>query len=232
VPGRAVVEHVSFGALMAEPGARDGVGAFVERRRVSRTLRLDLTYPARSYHDVRPVSLAWPAGSLPKLWHALGELWPGVGPSSHRLRCADSDGDLVTVATAAEFEHLAALAERAYALRTADLALALVIDVKTASALVPVLDLQQLRCTPPPARAPSPRELPPAPAAPAVKSDRAHVAPVAVDEEHHPGWQGPGWMDTTDEAGGFRELFHFPGVRLAVSKAPTMPAAGLEVIYI
>ena len=41
-----------------------------------------------------------------------------------------------------------------------------------------------------------------------------------------------GWMDTTDEAGGFRELFHFPGVRLAVSKAPTMPAAGLEVIYI
>ena len=32
------------------------------------------------------------------------------------------------------------------------------------------------------------------------------------------GWEGPGWMDTTDLAGGFRPLVHFPNFRLAVSR--------------
>ena len=38
---------------------------------------------------------------------------------------------------------------------------------------------------------------------------------------YFPGWTDgkPGWMLTTDQAGGFRQLFHFEQFRLAVSKS-------------
>ena len=37
-----------------------------------------------------------------------------------------------------------------------------------------------------------------------------------------PGWAGPAWMETSDRAGGFRQLVHFPQFRLAVSKSDTL----------
>lgn len=46
---------------------------------------------------------------------------------------------------------------------------------------------------------------------------------------YHSGWTGPAWMDTTDLAGGFRQLHHFPQFRLAVSRAARLPATGAGV---
>ena len=31
-----------------------------------------------------------------------------------------------------------------------------------------------------------------------------------------PGWAGEAWMETGDEAGGFRQMVHFPQFRLGV----------------
>ena len=48
---------------------------------------------------------------------------------------------------------------------------------------------------------------------------------------YFPGWTDgkPGWMLTTDAAGGFRQLFHFPQFRLAVSKSDKLVGPVVEV---
>jgi hypothetical protein len=53
-------------------------------------------------------------------------------------------------------------------------------------------------------------------------ADRQALA-EAEAEVYRPGWPGPGWMDTLDNKGGFRELDHFPGVRLAVPPPARRP---------
>lgn len=45
---------------------------------------------------------------------------------------------------------------------------------------------------------------------------------VFVQDAYYPGWEGPRWMETGDGAGGFKQLAHFPQVRLAVSREDTL----------
>ena len=60
--------------------------------------------------------------------------------------------------------------------------------------------------------------LPPAAQGRAINSLPPELRAAVEALLYAPGWAGPAWMETGDEAGGFRQLVHFPDFRIAVSR--------------